>query len=345
MAINFIHGPPGSGKTYYAVNHLLSEYFKYDKGKDEYLKKDKNLKIVTNIDEFLPDHYPLDDWILHAGSVEDFFSFATQEKIHKKHSSLIYMIDEAHMFFPSTFKNQEVIKWFSYHRHWGQTIYLMSQAYSMLPRQITDMVELNVKALPASTTLLGGRDLKYNIMSGREIVDRKALIKNNRIFRQYRSQFSNAKEKTKNPLIKYIVGCAIITLLLVGNAVRWAADFGKHDENPQSIKEDTSTIEIAELEVREQQLPVPPPPKKATGVPVGVSWAKFKTTTVVFFQDKMYTLKDFPYPVSFNGIYEMIAYIPPEKLYKEKTTHNAGEGGSSLSSGNTRSLRSRTKIY
>jgi len=345
MAINFIHGPPGSGKTYYAVNHLLSEYFTYDKENDRYIKKDKNLKIVTNIDEFAPDHYSLVDWIHHAGGVENFFSYATQEKVHKKHSSLIYMIDEAHMYFPSNFKNNEVIKWLSYHRHWGQTIYIMSQAYSMLPRQITDMVELNVKALPASTTLLGGRDLKYNIMSGREIVDRKALIKNKRIFAQYRSQFSNAKEKTKNPLIKYIVGCALITLLLIGNAIRWAGDFGKHDAAAEPVKVDSSTIEIAELEVRSSRIPAAPKPKpEPKGTPTGLSWAKFKNNTVVFYKEKMYAIKDFPYPVTFNNLGDLITYIPPETLPPQNTPQG-GEGGSSLTSGSTRSLRTRTQHY
>ena len=305
MAITFIHGPPGGGKTYYAVNHLLQNFFEYDKELDDYFIKDENIKIVTNIDEFKPKHYSLDDWIMHAGSVKEFFSYSTQEKIHEKHSSLIYMIDEAHQFFPSTMRDNEILNWFSYHRHWGQTIYLMSQSYSRLPRQITDMIELNIKALPASTSLFGGKDLKYNILSGREIVDRKALIKNKRIFEQYKSQSSDSKEKTKNPLLKYIVGCLIISVLLIGNALRWASNFGKHDNSAQASE---SSINVNPLEIRDAQQQVPQ--VKKIYDPVPVSWAKFKRKTFVVYLDKFYSLESFPYKVTMNSLGEMIAMIP-----------------------------------
>jgi hypothetical protein len=311
MAINFIYGPPGGGKTYYAVNHLLSKFFYWDKKREKYfLKREhKNIKIVTNIDEFSPKHYSLHDWIYHAGSSEKFFSYDTQEKVFEKNGPIVYMIDECHEFFPSTLKNQEVFRWLSYHRHWGQTIYLMSQSHSAIPRRITDMLELTVYALPRSSSLLGGKDLKYNFMSGREIVDRKALIKSQRIFDQYKSQHAEEKLKTKNPLIKYIVGCTVIAVLLIGNALRWASGFGERSPSSQTAVAATSIENQSATSINVRPLEVKEPPKK---IAVGVSWAKFKTNTVIFFQEKMYPIKDFPYPVTFNGLGDMVALIPAD---------------------------------
>jgi hypothetical protein len=315
MAITFIYGAPGSGKTYYAVNHLVSHFFSFSKEKGYQKKKEfEETKIVTNIDNFQLEHIKLDDWILHAKGVDNFFAFETQKKIHEKHGSIIYMIDEAHQFFPSNYRNNDVFNWFSYHRHWGQTIYIMSQSYSRLPKQITDLVELTIYAMPRSSSLLAGKDLKYNIMSGREIVDRKAIIKNSRIFDLYSSQSTDTKEKTKNPLLKYIVGAAIISFLLIGNTLRWASNFGKHDEV------DATTIEVQPLETKqrlkpesqvkksEETLAEKIPDKKF--IPQGISYGKFKNRTIVFFQNKMYDLKDFPYPIKFNHLNSLIALIP-----------------------------------
>lgn len=326
MAIHFIYGAPGSGKTYYAVNHLLSHYYDYDKENDHYNRKSEfeDLKIVTNIDGFQPDHIILEEWIMHAGSADKFFSYATQEKIHKKYGSVVYLIDEAHQYFPSTFKDQQVLNWFSYHRHWGQTIYIMSQSHSRISRQITDMVEMQVKALPASTTLLAGKDLKYNIMSGREVVDRKAIIKNKRIFAQYRSQSSNTKEKTKNPLIKYIVGCAVIAGLLFYNAVRWASDFGQHDESVSSIESVKTPQQVfnhhKRIKVIEKKKEIKQP--ELTKIPVSISWAKYKNRMVIFYQNRMYQAQDFPYQIAMNGKYDMIALIPEIKTQQEQINTN-----------------------
>lgn len=320
MAINFIYGPPGGGKTYYAVNHLLSTFYDWDKEKNEYVLKEenKNLKIVTNIDEFLPKHHSLHDWIHHSGTSEGFFSYATQEKVFQKQGSIVYMIDECHEFFPSNLKNQEVFRWLSYHRHWGQTIYLMSQSHSAIPRRITDMLELTVYAHPRSSSLLGGKDLKYNIMSGREIVDRKALIKNQRIFDQYKSQHADEKIKSKNPLIKYIVGVAIVAVLLIGNALRWASSFGQRSETTPAVAQSAKHIDTPTITEKKQstgsEIKIHPLSIKQAPsmVAVGLSWAKFKTKTVVFYKDKIYTLRDFPYQVTVNGMGDLVALVPPD---------------------------------
>jgi hypothetical protein len=326
MAINFIYGLGGSGKTYFAVTHLLQQYYDYDKATDHYYLKPSNqdLKIITNIDQFALDHIKLDDWIKHAGSIEKFFHYDTQLKIFEKHGPVVYMIDEAHEYFPDYYKDQGTLNWLSYHRHWGQTIYLMSQAHSRLPRKITDLVELQIYAMPPSSSLLGGRDLKYNIMSGREVVDRKAIIKNKRIFKLYKSQYAATKEKTKNPLLKYIIGCSLVAILLIGNAIRWASDFGQHEKTTESItKIDVNPLSIAPSTAESVPQSIknePKPTKKLIEVePVGISYATFRGKTVLFHDDKIYDIKDFPYTVKTTSLNQMVALVPKSLTTPKKT--------------------------
>ena len=77
MAIRIIDGKIGSGKTYYAVKHLVDNYFVYQDG--EYLLN-KECQIITNIDSFHLESLDLIEEIKKAGSVHEFFSIEYQEK-------------------------------------------------------------------------------------------------------------------------------------------------------------------------------------------------------------------------------------------------------------------------
>ena len=51
MALYIIDGKPGSGKTYYAVYHLLKKYYKNIDG-NYVLDLKKNAVVITNIEDF-----------------------------------------------------------------------------------------------------------------------------------------------------------------------------------------------------------------------------------------------------------------------------------------------------
>ena len=307
MAIHFIYGVGGSGKTYYAVKHLLRNYFKFDKELQDYIKKKEfeDVKIITNIDQFVPLHENLDDWIRHAGGKDNFFSYDIQKKVFEKNGPVIYMIDEAHEYFPRSYKNESCFNWLSYHRHWGQTIYLMSQAYSRLPRQITDLIELTIYAMPPSSSLLGGKDLKYNVMSGREVIDKKALLKEQAVFNQYRSQHADQKEKTRNPLMKFVVGGVLVTGLLMYSGFNWYRSFFTHKEQEQlqaAVLPEKKTV------VKEEKKNEVVPVERFT--PTRLNWIKGKKGLFVIWENDIYTIKSFPYVITTIGTTDLIALIP-----------------------------------
>ena len=105
MAIRFVTGIPGSGKSYWAVDHIVKTYFTYRKEDDEYIPKknedsQKTYTIITNIDSLLLPHIDLEKAIEASElSIDQFFTKNYQDKIHNKYSHIVYVIDEAQKIF------------------------------------------------------------------------------------------------------------------------------------------------------------------------------------------------------------------------------------------------------
>lgn len=336
MAIHFIYGAPGSGKSYYSVYHLVHEFYDYNEDLGTYVIKEKyqEYRVVTNVECLKVPHDNLDEWILKAGGVEKFFSLAFQRELfEKKNLKLIYLIDECHMYFPDNFRCNEVFDYFSYHRHFGTTIYLISQSLYNVPRRIVNLCELVLYALPASTSLLGGKDLKYNVISGREKVDSKILIKKKKIFELYKSQDADEAKKTKNPLIKYLVAVFLFFIASVAVAANTVLNFGKDTaKNVSAVSEvqfdssSESSSAATSLSSRLKQAPSDPIEM------VRVSCVQDSMSgMIIFFGNTMIHYKDFPYEIV-EGPYrimyakvprsEMVLYFPDFDI-KEKSDSDA----------------------
>jgi zona occludens toxin len=207
MAIYFITGVPGAGKTFYAVNHLVKNYCYYDRQSRAYRLKDK-YTLISNIEELALNHKNLKE-ILEDNkmSIESFFRKDFQEKISKKYKNIIYFLDEAQQHFHRRFYDKESFFYFQYHRHLGHNIYLITQDRSLLPKEINTLCESEIRAVKRSLSVFG--EFKYNVLSNKEIIDRKVLKKNERVFELYKSQQNEESEKIKNPLVKYLVAILI----------------------------------------------------------------------------------------------------------------------------------------
>lgn len=217
MAIRFITGVPGSGKTYYAVYHLLKTYFKFDKDIDDY-KPLSEFTIFTNIDALSLPHVDINEACKAASiDISQFFTVPYQEKIRKKYPKIVYLIDEAQRFFPYRNKlTAETWFYFEYHRHMGHDIYIITQDRKLVAQNITLLAETEIRACKKTFSFLG--EFRYLIKSDGEIIDRFTLRPEKRIFLIYKSFDSEASEKIKNPLKKYIliIATALIILLIYG---------------------------------------------------------------------------------------------------------------------------------
>jgi len=213
MAIRLITGVPGAGKTYLAVNHLVSNYCVYDKDFDDYKLKDSSTTIITNIDSLTLPHISLSDAITKSGlTLETFFTKDYQEKISKKYSHIIYLIDEAQRFFPRKNRiNAETWFYFEYHRHLGHDIYIITQDRKLIAENIQLLVEIETRATKRILSVAG--ELRYLVKSDGEIIDRKVLRRQKKIYNLYKSMDAKETEKLKNPLLKYAAALLIFFLI------------------------------------------------------------------------------------------------------------------------------------
>lgn len=125
MAIYSVTGKPGSGKSFWAVHHLVTKYFNWNEIHREFLPK-FGAALVTNLDKLRLDHYELDEMIDKAGGVNKFFTVDYQREVLKRFIRIVYIIDEAGKYFPPGFKDEKVLFFFQYHRHLGIDVYLIS---------------------------------------------------------------------------------------------------------------------------------------------------------------------------------------------------------------------------
>lgn len=321
MAVRIIYGAPRSGKTYYAVNHLVKTYF--NQGADGlYSLKSKflNLQIFTNIDNLKLPHKNLSEAIRTVGTPEKFFAYEYQEKIFRKYPQVCYFIDEAQMIFPDNFRDNKVFNWFQYHGHWGQDIYLMTQDIKLLPRQITVLSEITIKALPRSTSLFGGRDLRYNMMlgAGQEIGDKMVLVKKQKIFDLYCSQMSSEAVKVRNPLVKYLAILFVFLLFAGWNVQRLLAGWTKDidpsippdQEIPVSYTPGSPAAGSKVSSNMDQE--IQPPVDPLTWV--SVSFLTQQNTLFIVCNGALIPASDLPYRVKQGLFRQILVEVPQSKI-------------------------------
>jgi len=242
MAVRIIEGVPGSGKTYYAVRHLAKSYFK--KEKDGSYVLDKPCTIITNIDQFKPDHVSLLDEIKKAGGVTKFFAIKYQEEYRQGKEKIVYIIDEAQMLFRKRMKGMaDVYSYFEYHRHWGQDIYLVTQNTRKLPGDITLLCETIIQACPRIRSITG--EMKYKWMSGGDVLKREAFRPDPGVFDLYKSMDAEETEKIKNPMMKtvYIVLGITVFVFLLG-AWYFKKTWGNYTKSDTVKKESTQQSNV-----------------------------------------------------------------------------------------------------
>lgn len=227
--LRIITGVPGSGKSYYAVWHLVKNYFIWDEDQDWWRPKFESQAIITNIDSLnLPGVIRItrgagEETIIYNGqeySFRVFFSEAFQmEEIVKRHDKVIYMLDEVQRWFPSNYKDAEVIFFFDYHRHWGMDIYLMSQNEAKICKSISVLAEYEIQAQPRSKAFLGSQ-VRYYFRYDGETFQKKTLNKDPKVYMCYQSAVAQESEKPPMPVQRFslviggLAACVLVALTI-----------------------------------------------------------------------------------------------------------------------------------
>ena len=163
--LTLLVGTPGSGKTLYAIDHILKianneapeykniEYvytnisgFKFDKFNDNKVVFDK--LVFFEFYEHLKNLFEMYLQNENNDNVDDLL------KDYCKHNNLLnayFIIDEAH----NHFDNQDKIKnwWFTYHRHLNHEILLITQNKTLINTQYRNIPEIFIKAQPRSKAI------------------------------------------------------------------------------------------------------------------------------------------------------------------------------------------------
>ena len=311
MAIRLITGVPGAGKSYYIVDYIVKKYCR-SFGDTYQLRKD--YVIVTNVEGLLLSVVDLDHAIQKVGSLEQFFSKSTQkavtEKYQKLNKKVIYIIDESQQYFHRRFYDREVFSFFESHRHYGLDIYLITQNSNLLAKDLTALIEFEIRAIPRTLSL--GRRFNYLKKSNKDIIGREFLKKQKSIFNLYKSMSVKETEKIRTPYLKYLI--PVVLLFTLGFYGLSQSFLGRSlTKSTNSFESDSSTSSISPPFATQPLLSLPYVP---------VSYVRYNSQGSIQLSvynpisNSLMPLKLFPYPLRYiysSKSLRLYAQIPREK--------------------------------
>lgn len=241
--IQFVEGPLGSGKSYYAVNYV-APLITYNKLYDQYTLA-SDVLIISDIEgfatkmiekevngkmTFVPTQIPKIGWNLKGPNclgdpkenikgkftVDTFFTIANFENIMSvtKKNHIILIIDEAHRLFPAGWKNAAIYDFFAFSRHLGIDIILMTQGIKSLTTSFNPLLEFIVKAKPRTKQLMGSLTYDFVDLHGKYLYS-QPLVKRAAVYNLYASNRVEEKNKPKSALLYWIV-IAVTIFILAG---------------------------------------------------------------------------------------------------------------------------------
>ncbi len=225
--VTLIEGRIGSGKSYFAVREILYTYYRFDEDKVRWVLREdleQEVSIYTNIDGFFAAGY-LEDAIKAAGGLENFMSDSYQRKFtkFKRH---VYVFDEAQKssLFHKKYYNPDVSYIFEYSRHYGLDIFLITQDIWKLSPSLVGLPEIHIKVQRRSLSLYKN-SFVYMYMSDKDIVRKKTLRIDQRVFMAYRSQRVLSKDTVKSFSRRYAMIFTLLFCCVVGSFYLFTKSF------------------------------------------------------------------------------------------------------------------------
>lgn len=230
MAMTYIVGNPGSGKSYLAV-YRIYEYFyanKKKKPKNDAANLEKYDFCYTNINEFKFDkfdnvlEFDLNDIRFHLVNLfnmykskspdSDLIAYCKDNKLF----SVLFVIDEIHNFFKED--DEVLIWWLTYHRHLYHDLILVTQDLTLVPNEYKRIAEFFFKAVDSGKRLFSNkfRYIQYSNyrMYNNSIIQGGAL---NIPFKQeiFNLYHSGNDSKVKSFVQKYVLFACILIILAI----------------------------------------------------------------------------------------------------------------------------------
>ncbi|MEK6553541.1 MAG: zonular occludens toxin domain-containing protein [Bacteroidota bacterium] len=242
--VTLIEGRIGSGKTYFAVREVLYSYYRFDMDKVHWVLRDDidEVAIYSNVDGFWAAN-SLDDAIKVAGGLDTFFSESYQKKFTKLKRH-VYVIDEAQKssLFHRKFYNPDVFYVFEYSRHFGIDFILITQDIWKLSPGLMGLPEIHIKVQRRSLSIFKN-SFTYMYMSEKDILRKKTLRKDPRVFAAYRSQRVLVKDVMKSFTRRYIAIIAMLFVVIGCSFFYFIHSFGPGSLNNVPVKKSVVIVD------------------------------------------------------------------------------------------------------
>lgn len=252
MAITYIVGNPGSGKSYLAVYKIWEFFYKNKKKKskidNENLQKYKIC--YTNINEFkfnLFDNvleFDFNDLMYHLTNLYTMYqNKENDQKLleyceNNSFKNALFVIDEVHNIFK---KNDEILVWWlTYHRHLYHDLFLITQDLSLVPNEYKRIAEFFYKAVDSGKRLFSKkfRYIQYSNyrMYQNSIIQGGALNIpfSTEIFNLYHS---GNDTKIKSFVQKYLIFAFLLVLIAICSFIYTLFSFGSNVEKEKAVAE------------------------------------------------------------------------------------------------------------
>lgn len=218
MAVRIIEGVPGAGKSFYAVQHILNTYYRWDEKTDDFVLKkewrEEGLTVITNIDGF-KHGVALSELVEAAGGLDRFFLYDYQASMFAG-KRVVYLIDEAQGVFPFTYRNTDVMLFFQKHRHLGMDVYLLTQDADLMCKGLRALAEYHIRAVRRSLQVAGEMRFQFVDPNTKEVWRTKVLKRDYRVFAFYRSMDQFEVEKHSSVPLRFAAIAICLCLTAVG---------------------------------------------------------------------------------------------------------------------------------
>jgi zona occludens toxin len=238
--VEYITGVPGSGKSYRGIFSLFAN-FGLEKSKIKYksLIHDDVDYALTNINEIKLDKFENDkvkhlDWDIFYSNLKQLHTMykakATDTEMEPIAKELgffrvLIILDECHNYLDR--QDAVLVWWLSYHRHFHQQIYLITQNLGLVNSKYKAFSEFFYKARPSSLKLFNKNMVYFQFTDSRMSQKSKSgTIKLPIIQEVFDSYGSGANQQSQNILKKFLIIAIgfFITLFIVITLIRsyWA---------------------------------------------------------------------------------------------------------------------------
>ncbi|MFZ2447468.1 MAG: zonular occludens toxin domain-containing protein [Syntrophobacteraceae bacterium] len=267
MSIILHTGIPGCGKSYYVMHEMM-----FSGVQDKYF-------ILHNIKGFKKDFFSselIKDWRDLTEDPKSFFTIKNFEPLVNEAKSkyqrpILLIVDEAWEFFEK--QTPEIKEFFSWHRHIGMDIWLITQDATDLDRGIRKRAEYEISGNKSAVI----DHFVYIFKVGRSRFRVRKLPKKEEVFRAYESFDVESADKPKSRILQYASAAIVVAVGLLAYGLVYAipsmfARNGAAGTNTQVVK---PSSQVARLDDR-KSVPVQVKPKTS-----GVDWKKYTLCSVM----------------------------------------------------------------